>query len=113
MERNEAVEQPIKDNVRACVYQALDEVNELLLSDDRLPKTPATVLYSNSGGLDSLGLVNLIVAVEQKIFKKMNITLSLVNEESMSQKDSPFYSVETLCAYIAMLISKKSPGTNS
>lgn len=107
------MEQLIKDKIQACVYEALDEVNELLLSDDRLLKTPGTILYSNSGGLDSLGLVNLIVAVEQKILKKMNIVLSLVSEESMSQKESPFYSVETLCVYISMLISKKSPEINS
>ena len=99
----------IQDKVQACVYEALDEVNELLLSEDRLSKTPGTILYSSSGGLDSLGLVNLIVAVEQKVSKKMNAVLSLVNEESMSQKDSPFYSVETLCAYISTLISKKYP----
>ena len=58
-----------------------------------------TVLFGKSGVLDSMGLVTLIVAVEQAIEDKYDKAAGLADEKAMSQARSPYRSVATLAAY--------------
>ena len=51
-----------------------------------------------------------IVATEEKLENNFGITLSLTDEESMSQKNSPFQTVQTLTDYISMIIDKQDNG---
>jgi len=53
-------------------------------------KSPDLVLYGGAGKLDSIGLVNLIVATEQRLEDIFEISLTLADEKSMSQRNSPF-----------------------
>ena len=52
------------------------------------------------GGLDSLDLVNLIVAIEEKIENQTGKVIVLVNEETLEMKDTPFKTVATLSAFL-------------
>lgn len=61
-------------------------------------KTP---LYGHDGGLDSLGLVSFIIALEQALQDELGLSITLADEKAMSQKNSPFRTVETLTDYIA------------
>src|SRR5206468_2949727 len=45
------------------VYDAIDAVNPQLPQARRLAKSPATIIVGPSGSLDSLGIVNLLVAI--------------------------------------------------
>ena len=90
------------------IYEAIDELNEQLPSDQKLEKSEATVLFDNEGKLDSLGLVNLIVLLEQKIDQNLNVQITLADEKAMSQEQSPFKSIKTLIAYISKLLEEKS-----
>ena len=54
--------------------------------------------------LDSLGLINLIVAVEQNVEDKFDITITLADERAMSQEISPFRTVGSLADYIEMIL---------
>jgi len=56
--------------------------------------------------LDSLGLVRLIMDVEQRLQVERDITVTLVDERAMSQKHSPFRSVQTLVDYVCMLVKE-------
>ena len=58
-----------------------------------------TILFGKEGVLDSMGLVTLIVAVEQAIEDKYDHTASLADEKAMSQARSPYRSVATLAEY--------------
>jgi len=60
-----------------------------------------TVLFGKSGVLDSMGLVTLIVAVEQAIEDKYDKAAGLADEKAMSQARSPYRSVATLAEYAA------------
>lgn len=65
--------------------------------------SPATRLLGREAVLDSMGLVNLIVEVEQRLEDIYDLTVVLADERAMSQKNSPFRSVETLADYICQL----------
>lgn len=58
-----------------------------------------TVLFGKDGVLDSMGLVTLIVAVEQAIEDRYDASPGLADEKAMSQTRSPYRSVATLADY--------------
>ena len=58
-----------------------------------------TVLFGKEGALDSMGLVTLIVAVEQAIEDRFDVSPGLADEKAMSQAKSPYRSVATLADY--------------
>jgi len=61
--------------------------------------TEETVLFGRDGVLDSMGLVTLIIAVEQEIEEKFGQTAGLADEKAMSQERSPYRSVSSLADY--------------
>lgn len=63
-----------------------------------------TRLVGGSAVLDSLGLVTLIVDLEQRVEDELGHALTLANERAMSRANSPFLSVRTLTEYIHGLI---------
>ena len=62
-----------------------------------------TLLFGESGLLDSVGLVSLIVAIEQEIENDLGVSIVLADERAMSQKNSPFRSIGALADYAASL----------
>lgn len=69
----------------------------------------AAPLFGKEGVLDSLGLVSLIVMVEQAIEDELGVFLILADEKAMSQKTSPFLTSGLLVDYISRLIEEEMP----
>jgi len=98
------------ERILQFIYKAIDEVNEQLPRKQRLKKSRDTVLYGESSKLDSLGLVMLIVATEQRIEDDFGLTLTLASEKALSMKNSPFKTVESLAEFILTLVKDTSNG---
>ncbi len=103
-------DQYVREQITNAIFSAIDEINQQLTREQRLPKSADAMLFSDSGPLDSLGLVNLIVLVEQKVEEQTGCPVSLANDEALSLNDSPFRSVGRLRDYIAMLLEKQPHG---
>ncbi len=100
-----------KEKVIRAIFRAVDELNQQLPKKQRLEKSEKTFLYGDSGVLDSLGLVNMIVTTEQKIEEEFGGAITLSDEKALSQKAvSPFETVERLADYISSLLEKKTDG---
>ena len=82
-------------------------MNAQLPNEEHIEKSNNTALFGSDSKLDSLGLINLVVAVEQNIEDKFDVTITLADERAMSQETSPFKSVGTLTDYIEMLLKEK------
>lgn len=95
------------DRITRAIFDAIDEVNEQLSEGSRLEKSGDTVLYDRSGKLDSLGLVNLIVATEQKIEDEFDVAVILADEKAVSQENSPFKTVGSFAKYIACRMERQ------
>lgn len=85
-------------------------LREVLVQSDR--PVPAdlgadTFLIGRRAALDSLNLVTLIVDLEQKIEEEYDLALTLADDRAMSQKNSPFLTVQSLTDYICMLIDEE------
>lgn len=98
--------QTTKEMILKALFHAIDVINRQLADDRQLQKTEDTVLYGSSGALDSLGLVNVIVVVEQQIEKEFGVIITLADEKALSQKNSPFRTIGTLAEYISSVLSE-------
>lgn len=63
------------------------------------PVEPDTQLFGPSGVLDSLGLVSVVVELEQALTDRVGRNVSLMNDSAMSQTRSPFRTVRSLAEY--------------
>ena len=55
-----------------------------------------TVIVGQAAVLDSIGVVSLIVDIEQKLEMDHGVSVTLASEKAMSQKSSPFRSAGVL-----------------
>jgi acyl carrier protein len=69
-----------------------------------------TRLFGSKGLLDSLALVSLVIAVEQAIEDKYGIRIELADDKALSQKNSPYRSVEALASYSLQQLEAKKAG---
>ncbi len=94
-----------KEKVEQAIYNAVDNLNLQLATDQKLEKSSETVLIGENGRLDSLGLVNFIVALEQEIEEQFNLSLMLFNESLITSDNSPLSTIGTLAEYITDRVS--------
>ena len=99
-----------QEKITQVIFNAIDDLNQLLPRDRRLEKSQETVLSGPVGGLDSLGLINLIVATEQKIQEELNVAISLADGKAMALPYNPFESIGTLAGYISVILKDKDHG---
>ncbi len=98
-----------QSRIISAIYDAVDQVIDLD-PNTTIDKSPETLLYAKEGGLDSLGLINLIVAVEQNICDAFAVNIVLANEDAMSRANNPFRSIGGLAEYIAELLEGSPDG---
>jgi acyl carrier protein len=94
------------DKIIQLIYEVVDKINEQLEEEQKLERSADTVLFGRSGKLDSIGLVNLIVATEEIIEDEFGVTITIADERAMSQKKSPFRTIGSLTNYVLMLLEE-------
>jgi D-alanine--poly(phosphoribitol) ligase subunit 2 len=94
------------DRILPLILAAAREMNEQLENKIPLENGPEAPLFGAQGVLDSLGLVTLLVAVEQAIEEAFGIPLVLADEKALSRGKSPFRTVGALAQYIEERIQK-------
>jgi len=97
----------MKEKIIQSIYDSIDSLNAQLPSDEHIAKSDDTTLFGSDSKIDSLGLINLIVAVEQNITDEYDIIITLADERAMSQEKSPFRTVSSLADYIEILLGEK------
>jgi acyl carrier protein len=73
------------------------------------PVEPETPLFGAEGGLDSLGLVSVVVELEQRLSDREGREISLMNDQAMSQSRSPFRTVRSLADYAHSQVTAGKP----
>lgn len=96
--------------VTDVVFAAVDEVNQQLRRGQRLAKSEATIISGESSQLDSLGLVNLIFSIEQKVEEEFGITLALADEVVSAVDQDPFRTIGSLSDCILSMLENKRRG---
>jgi len=97
----------MREKIVQSIYNSVDSLNAQLPTEEHITKSNDTILFGSGSKIDSLGLINLIVAVEQNIEDDFDIPITLADERAMSQENSPFRTVGSLTDYIEMLLDEK------
>ena len=91
------------DDVKLLDIVLVCLADNLGLDPSELEET--THLFGKEGQLDSLGLVELLMDIEQRL-ADIGVQITIADDRAMSQKHSPFATVETLTAYVALLAAE-------
>ncbi|MBI2608315.1 MAG: hypothetical protein HYW47_01810 [Deltaproteobacteria bacterium] len=81
-----------KESLTQLIYDVVDEFNENSFEGSKLQKSLDTELFGPKKTIDSLDLVDIITAVEEKVDSKFNIPISLEAEDDLAH----FQTLETL-----------------
>ena len=95
-----------KKQIIELIFEAFDEINPLLPEDKKLEKNIKTEIYGANGILDSLGLVNFIVIMEEILERKLGVSVILSNENTLSQTSNLFKSVDEFSNYLINLLEE-------
>ncbi len=90
-----------ENKVTELILEAIDDYNDQINEENRLPRSSDIELFSSEGLLDSLGLVNFIICIEEKMEDYTGESVTIADKKAMSQKNSPFKSVKTLAKYLS------------
>ncbi|MGQ0504507.1 MAG: hypothetical protein ACT4TC_04250 [Myxococcaceae bacterium] len=89
-----------KQVAETIVVKSLEEA----LAQAGAPVPPSinsdTVLVGKSAVLDSLGVVSMIVEIEQRVEAEHGVSVTLADDKAMSQKNSPFRTVGVLTDHL-------------
>ncbi len=98
-----------REDILDIVVSSLKDTLEMVNSEVA-PETVGseTRLVGHTAVLDSMGLVSLILDIEQLVNDKYDVLIILADERAMSQKQSPFRSVATLTDYICQLVVEQT-----
>ncbi len=83
----------------SAINGAVDEMNLSRPQEKQLPKDLDAVLFGPDGLLDSMELVNFVMAAEQHIGDTTGEDVLLASEAAMSRKRSPYRSLRSLAEY--------------
>jgi hypothetical protein len=95
----------VKHVVEEIVLAAIQNLNLARRPEDQLLVSPSALIFGEGSPLDSMGLVSLIIDIEELLLEKgYHVTLS--DERAVSQVRSPFRNVPVMVEYIYALINE-------
>lgn len=87
-----------RQDILQIVLNGVREFNELQPPASRLPLTEDTALLGHDHALDSLGIVNLVAAIEDGVQARYGIAISLTPDGNAAE--DPWRTVGTLADFI-------------
>lgn len=87
------------DTALKAVQEAVREINLSFSKDGQLSTDADAVLFGEGSALDSMGLVNVVMAAEQYVSDEIGDDIVLASEAAMSRKRSPYRSLRALAEY--------------
>jgi acyl carrier protein len=87
----------MRERVQKIVYEAIEELNEELGSDELREAKEDTALFE---ALDSMAVLDFILAVEEKLEESFSKYVQIADERSMDASRTPFATVGSAIEYI-------------
>ncbi|PIR00935.1 MAG: hypothetical protein COV66_03665 [Nitrospinae bacterium CG11_big_fil_rev_8_21_14_0_20_45_15] len=93
----------LRERALKSIFGAIEEVNEMLAEEERLKNSELTLLFGDAGELDSLGLINFMVALEGRMSTDFGLTINLIEE--LENPQEPLKSVGRLADFIVARVN--------
>jgi acyl carrier protein len=104
MRRSEVVD---RSQITEIILSAMVSANLGRGAHEQLEVSPSATLFGPPSRLDSLGLVTLLIDIEDA-FASVGHPIVLSDERALSERRSPYRSVPVLAEYIERLLSTPS-----
>ncbi len=98
-----------KAQVIELLLAVFDQFKKTLPLQKQLKATPEMGLLEGGADLDSLEILNFLIAVEKRIKEHFGVKVVIFNLNAISQKSNPFASLDSLADYILLLFKKLTP----
>jgi acyl carrier protein len=98
-----------EQTVREIIHNVIDELNRQLPPRHQVDKDSRVILIGDGGVLDSLGLTNFIVEIDQMVEERFGININLA-EDIMSEDTPPFDTLESLYRYLLAKLRETDNG---
>jgi acyl carrier protein len=92
------------DEIVQVILDASRRVMEDLPPEERKAFTPSSKLIGGDSPLDSLGLVGLVIEVQEAVRTNFGAEVQLADERALSQPVNPFSTVSALAQYVQQLL---------
>lgn len=99
-----------QDQIAEMIISSLERLIPLFDGAATTPVGLDTHIFGRKGCLSSLGLVTLIVDLEEQIQSAYGVSIALADERAMSLSHSPFRTVRSLSQYIGELLQGRANG---
>jgi hypothetical protein len=93
-------------NSKEIVLEAARQVNETIKEGPRISEDMEAPLLDADGGIDSLTLVNLVVAVEQIVFDRTGQSVVVANEAIFSSDENPFRTLDAFSEHLDEVLKR-------
>jgi acyl carrier protein len=97
----------MRDQVRALIVECYEraraeheDANASGLAAASTGPTDTTALFGIDSALDSMGLVALVLDIEEQLADRLGVEVTLMDERALSRRHSPFRTVGTLTDYV-------------
>jgi hypothetical protein len=90
--------------VRALVMETLRDLAEEKQNPEWEQPHGKTRIYGGRSNIDSLGLVGVTVELEERIAERFDRHVALADDRAVSQRRSPFATVDAMTGYILTLL---------
>jgi acyl carrier protein len=98
----------MKNKILDLIIDAFDDIRDDYPDAELSHPAEKTPLFGKRGIINSLGLVSLIVGIEERVSEEFELDVVIADERAMSQKASPFLSIGSLARYIEKLLGDPS-----
>ncbi|MBT8423043.1 MAG: hypothetical protein HKN56_09250 [Gammaproteobacteria bacterium] len=90
----------LQDKVEIAVNNAVARLNEMRDADSQLGTDPNTVLTGSEGQLDSMGLINLLLFVEEELAGALGTPVDVMTTVGEQAASSASFTIGELTALI-------------
>jgi D-alanine--poly(phosphoribitol) ligase subunit 2 len=94
-----------RDKLIEWIVGAVTDFRLTMTDDTEAHVEETTTLFGDEGILDSLGLVTVVLELEERVNATLTIPISIADERAISQRNSPFRTVGTLADYTWTLVN--------
>lgn len=94
----------MSETITKLIYKSLDDIAKISPEALLVERNEEGLIYGRDGPLDSLGLINFIVALEKNIRDEFHRTIDLTLEDFISVEASPFRSIRSTRVHVSSLI---------
>jgi len=87
--------------IAKLIEDTIDEINAFTPLERRIEKLPGTVIVGKGSALDSLGVINFLTALEEKVAVSTGRSVSLLSEDALTNPDSPLHTIALIERFIS------------